>query len=403
MSDIAIRVEGLGKRYRLGSREPYGTLREALSRVATAPFRALRGRSAAPSARVAPAELWALRGVGLEVRRGEVLGMVGRNGAGKTTALKILSGITEPTEGYAELRGRVGSLLEVGTGFHPELTGRENIYLSGAIIGMRKREIDRKFDEIVAFAEVGPFVDTPVKRYSSGMYVRLAFAVAAHLDADIMLVDEVLAVGDLRFQRRCLGKMDEVARDGRTVVFITHQMNQIRRLCTRAVWLEGGRVRAVGRAAEIVSAYEAGEAEAGGRAAGRCFLGWELERGGHVVGDADEDVTVRIDFRVERPVQDGHLGLAIQNDAGLVVVGWAFEGLMFQPGEHSVRVEVPRLPLRPGSYALLISLFNRGNNLTGGEALEIWHAVPRLRIETAPLTHPQDEWAGLLNVPAKLV
>jgi ABC-type polysaccharide/polyol phosphate transport system ATPase subunit len=404
MSDVAIRLRGIGKQYRLGPNGPYGTLRDAISRAATAPLRALRGRPAGGPLEPDPrAELWALRDVTLDIPRGEVVGVVGRNGAGKTTLMRILSGITEPTEGFAELHGRVGSLLELGTGFHAELTGRENVYLSGAIIGMRKREIDRKFDEIVAFAEIERFIDTPVKRYSAGMFVRLAFAVAAHLEADIMLVDEVLAVGDLRFQRRCLGKMDEVARGGRTVVFVSHQLNQIRRLCTRCVWLDGGQVRAVGRTPQIVSDYETGDGDETGIRRSDAFVGWEVAPGGHVIEDSETGVTFRIEFRVERPISDGHLGLAIQNDAGMVVVGWAFEGLAFQPGVHSVLIELPSLPLRPGSYALLLSLFNRGNNLTGGEVIEIWHATPRLRIETPPLTHPQDEWAGVLNVPAKIV
>src|SRR6202035_4482841 len=200
---------------------------------------------------------WALRDVCMEVREGEVLGLIGRNGAGKTTLLKILSRITRPTSGWAEIRGRVRSLLEVGTGFHGELSGRENTYLSGSILGMGKREIDRKFDEIVAFAEIDKFIDTPVKHYSSGMYVRLAFAVAAHLEPEILLVDEVLAVGDINFQKKCLGKMGEVAKGGRTVVLVSHQLNQIRRLCERVVWFDGGSVRQAGQTHEVVSAYEA--------------------------------------------------------------------------------------------------------------------------------------------------
>jgi lipopolysaccharide transport system ATP-binding protein len=222
--------------------------------------------------------------VSFDVHQGEVLGIIGRSGAGKSTLLKILSRITKPTEGSAELRGRVGSLLEVGTGFHPELTGRENVYLNGAILGMRKREIDRRFDEIVDFAEVARFVDTPVKRYSSGMYVRLAFAVAAHLDREILIVDEVLGVGDLAFQQKCLGRMGEVARGGRTVLFVSHQMNQIRRLCHRAIHLEAGRVRAAGPTAEVVGAYEEtasvrapGDREAAHRTGARArFARWDL-------------------------------------------------------------------------------------------------------------------------------
>jgi lipopolysaccharide transport system ATP-binding protein len=199
--------------------------------------------------------IWALRDVSFEVRRGEVLGIIGRNGAGKSTLLKILSRITEPTEGRAVVHGRVGSLLEVGTGFHPELTGRENVYLNGAILGMRKAEIERKFDEIVAFAEIEKFLDTPVKRYSSGMYVRLAFAVAAHLEPEILLVDEVLAVGDVAFQKKCLAKMEGVACEGRTVLFVSHNMPAVKALCSEGIWLNEGEIRMVGTAARTVERY----------------------------------------------------------------------------------------------------------------------------------------------------
>src|SRR5579859_1574695 len=243
-----IRVANLGKRYRIGHRESYRTLRESLVAGVAAPFRrvasAVRGnRDAAPNG---DGQVWALRDLSFEVKPGEVLGVIGRNGAGKSTLLKVLSRITEPTTGRVELYGRVGSLLEVGTGFHPELTGRENIFLSGAIMGMRRIEIARKFDQIVAFAEIEQFVDTPVKRYSSGMYVRLAFAVAAHLDPEILLVDEVLAVGDVSFQKKCLGKMSDVAREGRTVIFVSHNMAAIESLCSDCLMLRGGHLVARG-------------------------------------------------------------------------------------------------------------------------------------------------------------
>jgi len=247
MSDVVIRAEGLGKRYRRGLTGPPETLRDALTRVITSPLAAMR--------RPTRENFWALRDVGLEVRHGEVLGLIGRNGAGKTTLLKILSRITRPTTGWAEIHGRVRSLLEVGTGFHGELSGRENTYLSGSILGMGKREIDRKFDEIVAFAEVDKFIDTPVKHYSSGMYVRLAFAVAAHLEPEILLVDEVLAVGDASFQKKCIGKMGDVAKAGRTIVFVSHNMTALRRMCTRAIWLEGGQELDAGDPGKVIDHY----------------------------------------------------------------------------------------------------------------------------------------------------
>ena len=247
MNRAAIIGEGLGKSYRRGLDQSSG-LRHSLDRFLRSPMSALR--------RQKQETFWALKDVSLEVQEGEVLGLIGRNGAGKTTLLKILSRITRPTTGWAEIHGRVGSLLEVGTGFHPELTGRENTFLSGAILGMGRRETARKFDEIVAFAELEKFIDTPVKHYSSGMYVRLAFAVAAHLDPEILLVDEVLAVGDINFQKKCLGKMGDVARAGRTVVLVSHQLNQIRRLCERVIWVESGQVRMDGQAAQTVAAYE---------------------------------------------------------------------------------------------------------------------------------------------------
>src|SRR5580704_2798517 len=248
MSTAVIRASGLSKRYERGATESNALLRDKLARVLRAPWKAWSGKK--------QETFWALRDISLEVQEGEVLGLIGRNGSGKTTLLKILSRITRPKDGWAEIHGRMGSLLEVGTGFHAELTGRENTFLSGAILGMSKGEIERKFDEIVSFAELETFIDTPVKHYSSGMYVRLAFAVAAHLEPEILLVDEVLAVGDIKFQRKCLGKMGDVARAGRTVILVSHQLNQIRRLCNRAVWLEGGVVREIGATADVVSAYE---------------------------------------------------------------------------------------------------------------------------------------------------
>jgi lipopolysaccharide transport system ATP-binding protein len=263
MSEIVIRTENLGKCYRIGERERYLALRDLLARVASAPMRMFARKPASPNGNHRngnrlPGEqshLWALKGASIEVRQGEVVGLVGRNGAGKSTLLKILSRITKPTTGWAKIHGRVGSLLEVGTGFHPELTGGENIYLSGAILGMSRREIARKFDEIVAFAEIEKFIATPVKHYSSGMYVKLAFSVAAHLEPEILLVDEVLAVGDAYFQKKCLGKMGQVSQQGRTILFVSHNMAAVKALCSRAILIRDGAVAASGTVAGVVDEY----------------------------------------------------------------------------------------------------------------------------------------------------
>jgi len=262
MSDLTIRVENLSKQFHIGGKqESYSTLRDVLANAVTAPLRKtgrlLRGQATA--AADLNETIWALKDISFEVKKGEVVGIIGRNGAGKSTLLKVLSRITEPTKGYAEIHGRVGSLLEVGTGFHPELTGRENIYLNGAILGMKRPEIIKKFDEIVAFAEIEKFIDTPVKHYSSGMYLRLAFAVAAHLEPEILIVDEVLAVGDARFQKKCLNKMQDVGQEGRTVLFVSHNMAAVARLCQRAILLEEGMIVKDGPANEVVRRYLSSE------------------------------------------------------------------------------------------------------------------------------------------------
>jgi lipopolysaccharide transport system ATP-binding protein len=262
MSNLAIRVENLGKQYQIGGPQArYKSLRETLGGAASAPLRRIRSIARGGQANDDRNTIWALRDVCFEVHPGEVVGIIGRNGAGKSTLLKILSRITEPTEGYAELYGRVGTLLEVGTGFHPELTGRENIYLNGAILGMQRAEIERKFDEIVAFAEVERFIDTPVKHYSSGMYLRLAFSVAAHLEPEILIVDEVLAVGDAQFQKKCLGKMEDVAKQGRTVLFVSHNMAAIRNLCSQALLLRNGHTELAGPADVVIKQYLAAGAD----------------------------------------------------------------------------------------------------------------------------------------------
>ena len=329
-----IQAEGLGKKYRRGlSARRSDTLRDMFTNFVRSPLAAFR--------RPQHETFWALRDVSLEVREGEVLGLIGRNGAGKTTLLKILSRITRPTTGWAEIRGRVRSLLEVGTGFHAELSGRENTYLSGSILGMSKREIDRKFDEIVAFAEIDKFIDTPVKHYSSGMYVRLAFAVAAHLEPEILLVDEVLAVGDIDFQKKCLGKMGDVARAGRTVVLVSHQLNQIRRLSHRVLWVEGGSIRMDGNTHEVVSAYESamargdsahsnGHSQICGEGTRGRFLKWAINdpasASPHILvtlGPVSVEFTVQIKERVGH----GHHGIALFNADRQLMWGWAIDDL----------------------------------------------------------------------------
>ncbi|HVO95446.1 MAG TPA: ABC transporter ATP-binding protein, partial [Terriglobales bacterium] len=268
MGDFALRAHNLSKRYRLGERERFNMLREKLTHTFAAPYRWLSStnddkKTASaecgnkyPTFGTAPMEnFWALADVSFEIKRGEIVGIIGQNGAGKSTLLKILSRITEPTKGEAIVYGRIGSLLEVGTGFHPELTGRENVYLNGAIMGMKKTEIDRRFDEIVAFAEIEKFIDTPVKRYSSGMYTRLGFSVAAHLEPEIMIIDEVLAVGDAAFQKKCLGKIDDVATAGRTVLFVSHNMAAIEHHCQRVLLLQSGRMTLDAQPTEAIAEY----------------------------------------------------------------------------------------------------------------------------------------------------
>ena len=365
----AIRVENLGKRYKIGLREKATeNFREALVSLATAPFRRLRTLGE----RLSEEEtLWALRGVTLDVQPGEVVGIIGRNGAGKTTLLKILSRITEPTEGRVELQGRVASLLEVGTGFHPELTGRENIYLNGAILGMKRAEIDRRFDEIVAFAEVEKFLDTPVKRYSSGMRVRLGFAVAAHMDPEILIIDEVLAVGDAAFQKKCLGKMGDVATGGRTVLFVSHNMIAVESLCPRAILLEEGRVLEQGPSAKIIERYLSSFQEGVSKVA----LAERSDREGS--GDArytnirfrngngqpatsvlvGAELTVELDFVCSRPLARPRFVLIFLNPRGQVVfhakTHAAMDPLPLVKGGGTIRCRFPAMNLIPGRYSVI--------------------------------------------------
>ncbi len=370
MSAAVIEATGLGKRYRIGTRVPYKTLREAIAGIASAAARRRRREVTTEEG-----TLWALRDVSFRVEPGEALGIIGRNGAGKTTLLKILSRITEPSTGEVRLRGRVGSLLEVGTGFHPELTGRENIFLNGAILGMRTAEVKRKFDEIVAFAEVERFLDTPVKHYSSGMYVRLAFAVAAHLEPEILLIDEVLAVGDAAFQRKCLGKMEDVAGEGRTVLFVSHNLGLVRQLCRRAILLVDGAVAADGVPADVVAAYLASAAVAGAgsvdltdhprrlRGMKRLLTRVNLADAGH--GAATEfsqldDIVLSLDYGTGGAVRLAGAGFIVYTDEGIRVGGG--NTYMIQPPPFGipprgrVTFRIPARQFTPGAYLLTVSL-----------------------------------------------
>src|SRR5713101_4076432 len=397
MSTVVIHGEGLGKRYHRGALQQSTLLRDHLSRILKSPLSVFR--------RPKDETFWALQDVSLEVGQGEVLGFIGRNGAGKTTLLKILSRITKPTTGWAEIHGRVGSLLEVGTGFHPELTGRENTFLSGAILGMGKSEIARKFDEIVAFAELDKFIDTPVKHYASGMYVRLAFAVAAHLEPEILLVDEVLAVGDINFQKKCLGKMGAVARAGRTIVLVSHQLNQIRRLCHRVIWIDDGSVRQDGPTHEVVSAYESAMAsgdrsqglQRGGGTTAR-FLGWRIAAAPagqqHVLSTLGP-VTVNFIVELAERVTSGEHGAALFNAERQLMWARAAQNLTLDAGVHVFSHTFPSLPLRPGAYQWQASLWDND------EMLDLWDCVPEMSIATEIHQHYMDEWNGILNLPSE--
>ncbi len=370
-----IKVEKLSKRYLIGRRrEPYRTVRESLTTAFAAPVRGigalLNGNNRA-NGHNAGKWVWALRDVSFEVMPGEVLGIIGRNGAGKSTLLKLMSRITEPTDGRIELYGRVGSLLEVGTGFHPELTGRENTFLMGAILGMRRAEISRKFDDIVGFAEVEKFIDTPVKHYSSGMYMRLAFAVAAHLEPEILLVDEVLAVGDVAFQKKCLGKMGDVAKEGRTVLFVSHNMATIQSLCDSCLLIKNGGLEAQGDPAQMVALYTEAELRPGSGIqslvahSGRRSHSTPVMKVVSLFSESEEPasavrmgapLSVRLEFSASSPVRPV-LGLTVKTVEGAPVFGvsnrWTHQGADGPAtAEGMILCNVQRLPLNPGTYSL---------------------------------------------------
>ena len=382
MQDSIISVQGLSKKYMLGhlsTQRATATLRDAIQLEASNFRRKMgdlvRGRQILQGDRVE--EFWALKDISFEVKRGEVVGIIGRNGAGKSTLLKILSRITEPTTGTVRLRGRIASLLEVGTGFHPELTGRENIFLNGSILGMTQQEIRRKFDEIVAFAEIDKFIDTPVKRYSSGMYVRLAFAVAAHLEPEILVVDEVLAVGDIEFQRKCLGKMGEIAGDGRTVLLVSHNTHAIRALCDSAVTLDAGNLIYFGHTDEAIQHYEAAfsrtrdaakiDVENNARTFARDpriqlrAISFDQEKSA-VHG---EEFHLNIEVEAFEPVASivFGVGFCTKSGARLLSCDSDYSGtapFSLQPGTHEIRCAFPTLPLAPGEYLLDVGCRSEG-------------------------------------------
>lgn len=363
MSEVAIQISGLGKRYQLGRKGQYKALRDVIADMPKRIFRAERSSDRDKS-------IWALRDIDLTIDQGEVVGIIGRNGSGKSTLLKILSRITDPTEGRARVFGRVGTLLEVGTGFHPELSGRENVYVNGSILGMSRQEIQRKFDEIVAFSGVEEFLDTPVKHYSSGMRVRLAFSVAAHLEPEILFVDEVLAVGDAAFQKKCLGRMNEVAKTGRTVLFVSHQMESVIGLCQRVIWLDQGRVRADLPAEEGVHTYLQHQSNLGAVSLDErtdrviegplALTGISLRsKDGIEIGAAIAGEPLTIAFHCattsEEALKNIEIKAYINDDLGrrLFCAGSSLKGMAFEfSGKRVVLCHLPKLPLPPGRYGL---------------------------------------------------
>jgi ABC-type polysaccharide/polyol phosphate transport system ATPase subunit len=368
MTELAIEARQLGKRYRLGQ-TGYATLREKLA------TRARRG-GADDGAR----EVWALRGLELEINAGDVVGIIGRNGAGKTTFLKTVARIVRPTTGLVRVRGRVGALLEVGTGFHPELTGRENVFLNGVVLGMSRREVARRFDEIVEFAGVERFLDTPLKRYSTGMYLRLAFAVAAHIEPDVVIVDEVLAVGDAEFQRRCLGRMSEFGREGRTVLFVSHDAGAVARLCRSAIWLEQGRIRETGPATGVLDSYLRSTVRPGSSVDVPLpddgpvrHLSLRVDSPGDTAGVAvrrDDPITVELAFTTTRRIPGLDAAIYVLDETRRQVMSENVSdhsiSLDGSPGAHELRLTVPPV-LSPGSYVIGVWLGTL-DSYTGGES-----------------------------------
>ena len=406
MSDSIIKVSNLSKRYRIGAVEKgYKTLREAIIEGITAPVRNLSRLRSLTTFKDEQEEdvIWALRDISFEVKEGEVLGIIGRNGAGKTTILKILSRITEPTSGFAEISGRISSLLEVGTGFHPELTGRENVFLNGAILGMRKRETEQKFEDIVSFAEVSKFIDTPLKRYSSGMQVRLAFSIAAHLEPEILLVDEVLAVGDIAFQQKCLGRMGEVAKGGRTIIFVSHNMGAIRSLCDRVIWLDNGEIVKMGNTDEIVSDYQENQLRHFDESSfsverdpeeikSKSFYFSRVE----MLNERNEPTTsfkygdklvLFADLSGNLPSSNYNAEFYIYNELGqLISVGasGSFHGAYFDKKIKRIKMEIGPLILTGGKYSISLSV------TTGHARIDIWENSCVFTLKSQPFRPGRD-------------
>ncbi len=396
MNDTVIHVENLGKLYRIGEDIPYKTLCDSITNTFTNFIKKIQNGFS--SEKVDPKYFWALKNVSFEVKRGEVIGVVGRNGAGKSTLLKILSRITIPTEGFVRVHGHVSSLLEIGIGFHPELTGRDNIYFNGAILGMRRQEIQRKFDEIVAFAEIEKFIDTPMKHYSSGMYVRLAFAVAAFLESEILLVDEVLAVGDVGFQKKCLGKMDHIAGEGRTVLFVSHNMSAVKELCTSAVLLDQGQKVFAGPVDEVVNCYM-------DYFLSRLYTG-EISLDMHVVKSEafsiekvtinnnagqslchvkiNEPLAITLRFSVKQPVQNVRIGIGFDTILGARIATLFHTETGLQPfsgdaGMYEIELNL-RNPLLPNTYIISVG----ATSTLGGEVLD--YVPEALRFDVVELS-----------------
>ncbi|MDR3567107.1 MAG: ABC transporter ATP-binding protein [Syntrophobacteraceae bacterium] len=412
MSDIAIRAVGLSKKYRIGQRVKYKALRDVVAGAVGAPMRWLRRGSQEP--KEPERSIWALKDVSFDIGHGETVGIIGRNGAGKSTLLKLLSRITAPSSGEARIFGRVGSLLEVGTGFHPELTGRENIFLNGAILGMRKREIERKLDEIIDFAEIEKFIDTPVKHYSSGMYVRLAFSVAAHLEPEILVVDEVLAVGDIGFQKKCLGKLSDISSEGRTVLLVSHNLSAVSRLCRKAFWIDGGQLNLVGTAGEVVGAYLAhgrshtGEArwnyeEAPGDDRVRLRAVRIVDGDGetsHVL-DNTHPFFVELEYDLLRDLSGFQIGFWLLTAEGTTVFvsgdredveGAA--GLRMR-GRYTSRCKVPGFLLNSGEYSL-----SAASDMRGSEIIFVKENALGFTIELTQIPlHSQARPSGILSMP----